>query len=310
MNAKQLQYAVILAQERSFSQAAERLKTTQPAYSKQILSLEKELGVSLFDRSTVPLSMTPAGERFVAQARDILDREEKLRKSMAQYRSGEYGRLTIGLSPFRCAYLIADTVKALQQRYPNLQIILREAGSEELHKAAVEGQNDITIMNLPVDETILNVYPLHPESIVLVVPGDLQHMLPASKADPEYPYPVIDLGECMDIPFVVLGKQQELRHLFDNLCDLSGLAPKICTEVVGITTAFAMVLAGVGATILPLPVLLNGREDRQLRYYSLKHCSFTRKPVVAVRKDVQLSEYARYAIELLAKKADGTENQQ
>ena len=80
MNSRQMQYAVLLAETGSFSQLAENLQITQPALSKQILALEKELGVQLFDRSTTPLTVTPAGAHFVAQAKDLLYQEKQLER--------------------------------------------------------------------------------------------------------------------------------------------------------------------------------------------------------------------------------------
>ena len=75
MNAKQLQYVIALSQARSFSEVAEQLNISQPALSKQVIGLEQELGVRLFDRSTTPLSLTPAGEHFVREAKDLLFKE-------------------------------------------------------------------------------------------------------------------------------------------------------------------------------------------------------------------------------------------
>ena len=65
MNSRQLQYAIALSEIRNFSQVAEKLNISQPALSKQILSLENELGVKLFDRATTPLLVTPAGQQFI-----------------------------------------------------------------------------------------------------------------------------------------------------------------------------------------------------------------------------------------------------
>ena len=80
LNTRQLEYALRLARVRNFSQVAEELKITQPALSKQILQLESELGVKLFDRNTNPLTLTPAGEHFVQEAQELLYREEKRKK--------------------------------------------------------------------------------------------------------------------------------------------------------------------------------------------------------------------------------------
>ena len=82
MNTKQMHYAVLLAENGSFSQLAEKLNISQPALSKQILALEKELGVALFDRSTVPVMPTAAGALFSKEAKEILSRQKQLLRSM------------------------------------------------------------------------------------------------------------------------------------------------------------------------------------------------------------------------------------
>ena len=167
VNARQLQYVIALSRVRNFSAVAEKLNISQPALSKQILSLEKELGVKLFDRSENPLSLTPAGEEFIRQAQELLYQEDQLKRSMEQFRSGEAGRLTIGISPFRSMYLLSDMVKKVREKYPSVQITLCEAPSDQLRKEAAEGKYDFAIVNLPVDEAALAVTPLEPDVVVL-----------------------------------------------------------------------------------------------------------------------------------------------
>ena len=72
MNTRQLQYVIELAKSLNFSQAAEKLGISQPALSKQILHLEEELGIKLFDRATTPKKLTPAGKQFVSGAQEML----------------------------------------------------------------------------------------------------------------------------------------------------------------------------------------------------------------------------------------------
>lgn len=299
MNYRQMQYAVLLAEARNFSQVAESLSISQPALSKQIISLEQDLGVKLFDRSTSPLTLTPAGEQFIEAARELLYREDQLKRSMEGFKTGERGRLVIGISPFRSLYLVPEVIRRLHEKYPGAQVILNEAGSTQLHKEAVDGQYDFAIMNLPVDEALLDVIPLEAEKIVLAVPAAMADMISCSAAEENCAYPVVDLKDCSNLPFVLLGKQQILRQLFDKLCITSGLSPKVSTEVVGVTTAWAMARAGVGATILPLQFLKKTHFDEGIRIFALSQKASTRQPVIVIRKGRELSEYARYAIDQL-----------
>lgn len=292
MNTKQLEYALTLAQTRNFSQAAAKLNMSQPTLSKQIRALEEELGVQLFDRSSVPLTLTGAGECFIQEVRDMLQKENRLRSLMSNFKDGNRGRLVIGISPFRCSYLIPGIVRKLRDEFPGLQIILKEAGSTELHRGASEGDFDLTIMNLPVDEALLSTRLLKPESLMIAIPERFLSEVP-SDTD------TLSLAQCNNIPFVVLSGRQELRLLFDSICAASGVQPQIAAEVVGILSSWSLAKAGVGAVLLPNSFVESQPEVKKIRFLKLTQDTLFRRPVVAYRKDRTLSAYARRALELL-----------
>lgn len=222
MNTRQLKYAIELAQIRNFSQVAERLGISQPSLSKQIISLENELGLKLFDRNQMPLALTPAGEYFIRKAQELIYTEDQMHKTLEQFKSGENGRLVIGVSPFRSMYLMPDIVQKIKLRYPGVQVVLHEANSVQLRKDAVEGNCDFAILNLPVEDAILDVTPIEPETLVLAVPNALVSKL----SDPNLPpFSSIDLKDAKDLPFVTLGQRQELRQLFDKLCAAGDFYP-------------------------------------------------------------------------------------
>ena len=178
MNSRQLQYAISLSQTLNFSQAADLLGISQPSLSKQILALESELGIKLFDRNHSPLSLTPAGEYFIREAKELLYKEDQLFKAMDQFRTGENGRLDIGVTPFRSLYLMPEVVKKLKTKYPGVQVVLHEAGSTQLRKESAEGRYDFAIVNLPVDESVLDVTAMEPDTLVLAVPNAMAEHLP------------------------------------------------------------------------------------------------------------------------------------
>ena len=294
VNTRQLQYAVLLSKVRSFSQAAEALHISQPSLSKQIISLEEELGVRLFER-TAPLTLTPAGEYFVAKAEKLLADEDQMLKTIDKYRSGENGRLTIGVSPFRSLYLMPRFIRQLKQRFPHLQVILREAGSEQLHKGILEGQYDFAIMNLPVDESLLDVIPLEQDRLILAVPDEMLCHLDPQPAAPDIP---LDLSACATLPFIALSQQQELRQQFRHLCTLAGLEPDVQVEVVGIATAWSLVQAGVGAAVLPQQFVQSG-DFRGVTLFPILQQAPTRQPAIITRRGQYISRFSEHAIRLL-----------
>ena len=293
MNARQLEYAIRLARVRNFSQVAEELKISQPALSKQILNLESELGVKLFDRNTNPLTLTPAGAHFVQEAQELLYREDQLLRSMERYRSGEAGELVIGVTPFRSSYLMPGVVAQLRRKFPGIRVRLAEYGSDVLRREVAEGRYDLAVVNLPVDESVLEARVLEKDRLVLVLRRELLAQYPTLRAGQ-----AVEIGRCAQVPFVVVGQAQEMRQLFDKLCARAEIHPQIAAEVVGLTTAWDMARAGVGATLLPLQfVERNAGEDMVI--LPLKETVYSRQVAIVTRRGQYLSEAARYTIDLL-----------
>lgn len=296
MNTRQLQYAVELSKSLNFSVVAERLGISQPALSKQILNLESEIGVKLFNRSTTPLTVTPAGEHFFQEAQKLLYQEDQLLRSMEDFKTGKKGSLSIGISPFRSLYLMPDIAKKIREKYPNVRIVLHELGSDQLRKETAEGKYDFAIVNLPVDESVLDVTPIESDVLVLAVPQNHLDMIScASDSD------CVDFEACKSLPFVVVGTNQEMRQLFDKKCAAAGFQPQIAMEVVGLSTAWTMCRAGIGATLLPLQFISSMENRGNTRLFTLKQSVHSRQPVIITRRGQYVSEYAKYAIKLLTK---------
>ncbi|MBQ7038196.1 MAG: LysR family transcriptional regulator [Clostridia bacterium] len=293
MNRRQWEYAVKLAEVRSFSQLSHELNITQPALSKQIGALEQELGVKLFDRSVTPLTLTPAGAYFIEEAKHLVYEEDRLLRTLEQFKSGEAGRLTIGVSPFRCMYLMPKIVKAIRDKFPHVQIVLHEDDSTALRRDMADGKFDLAILNLPVDESVLDAIPMEDEPLVLAVPNEMAESLPSTENE-------IDLADCKDLPFVVVAKGQEMRELFDKVCVAKGFQPHIAAEVAGgITSACALACGGIGATLLPLLLANEEAALHNVTLFTVKDCAYIRRPAVVTRHGQYLSDYAKYAIQLL-----------
>lgn len=296
MNTKLMQYVLVLSETLSFSQTAEKLGISQPALSKQIQHIEKELGVKLFDRNHSPLMLTPAGEHFVRSAREIVFKEEQLRKEISQFKAGDNGRLVIGVTPFRSLYLMPDLIRRIRSRYPGVQVSLHETNSAQLRKDAAEGKYDLAVVNLPVDTSLLDVIPLEQDTLVLAVHNSMSQNLPTTK---EGEYPTIEFEQMKNLPFVVLSPGQEMRKLFDGLCAASNVYPTIAAEVIGVTSAWAMARAGVGVALLPLQFVRSQYFDSSLSLYRVKSSLYFRQPVIVTRRGQARTPYADFAISLL-----------
>lgn len=299
MNIRQLKYVIQLADVKSFSQLADLLKMSQPALSKHIKTIEDQLNVKLFNRETTPLTLTPAGEHFVKEARELVYQHEQLVSSMEKFRSGISGTLTIGISPFRSMCLIPRIMNKFKEKYPEVKILLHEASSDILRKEALDGKFDFAILNLPVDETAFDTILIEPDVMVLAVPNSMLDKIAFPKNFAGCT--IDDFSICKNLPFVALSKTQELRVLLDKLCMLSDFYPIISAETNGgIATARSLMAQGLGATILPLRFIENENFCEDITIFKIANLS-VRQPVVVTKKNQYIPQYAQYAIDLLCK---------
>ncbi len=296
MNNKQLEYAIELSESLNFSNVAEKFGISQPALSKQISNLEKNIGAILFDRNQTPIKLTAAGEYFFKEAKELLYKEKQLYSSMENFASGKFGNLTIGISPFRALYLMPELLKKIRNKYPDVKIVLHEDSSDNLRKMAADGKFDFAIANLPVDESILSADPIEQDKLVLAVPENMLSLLNCKTGNN---LSEIDFKHCENLPFVVASKTQEMRILFEKICRESDIRPRIATEVIGLATAWAMTRAGIGATLLPLQFINSVENNNTTRLFIPKCDLNVRQPAIITRRGQYLSEYAKYAIDIL-----------
>ncbi len=297
MNSKQLEYALRLSKTLSFSLTAEEFKISQPALSKQISNLEKKLGVELFDRRKNPISLTAAGEYFFEEIENLLYQEEQLHRSMQDFNSKKRGKLVIGISPFRSLYLVSNLCKKLKEKYPDVKIVLNEYSSDHLRRLASEGKVDFAIVNLPVDESLFDIKLIEQDTLVLVVPKSMLHLI---KHSPGEKLPSLDFKDCKKLPFIVVSPTQEMHHLFKKICSTAEIQPDISMEVVGITTAWTMAQNGLGATLLPLQFVKSMNYNDEVELFIPKCETNIRQPAIITRHGQYLPEYAKYAIDILS----------
>lgn len=139
------------AEAGSFSAAAERIFLSQPAISKRIAALERELGTRLFDRIGRRVQLTPAGRALLARARVILNELEDARRSLANLAGEVGGELSLATSHHIGLHRIPDTLKHFHQRYPEVRLDLRFMDSEAACAAVVRGEIELAVVTLPAE---------------------------------------------------------------------------------------------------------------------------------------------------------------
>ena len=162
MDLRQLEYVLAVADTLSFTRAAERCFVVQSALSHQIKSLEQELGLTLFARTSRRVELTAAGTAFLPAARASLDAAQRAVADAAAAVGQVRGTLTIGLIPTVTAIDMPAALGAMHREHPAVRIVVRSGASDELAAAIRQGEVDVAVLGLPEQ-----VHPDRVESRVL-----------------------------------------------------------------------------------------------------------------------------------------------
>lgn len=281
---RQLHYVVQLAAEKNFSRAAEKLHIAQPSLSQQIAKLEKELGILLFQRNTNSVDLTYAGSIFTDRAQKILDLAAQLHSEMDDISQMRKGRLMIGSLPITGAHVWPLVLPVFQQQYPDIEVVLVEETTTVLEQLTANGQTDLSLLTLPLQDKSLDYIPLVEEEIFLAVPP--KHPLAQEKQ-------AVSLAAFSEEPFIMLKKGQGFRHTAIQICEDAGFTPQIVFESSNIETVQSLVAAGMGVAFVPQMVARAGWSQHAPVYLTIEdpYTPF-RTIVIAHRRDRYVTKAA------------------
>ncbi|QNI35884.1 LysR family transcriptional regulator [Edaphobacter albus] len=152
--------AVTLAEEMNFTRAADRLRITQPALSKQIAELESRLGFVVFERDQKHVELTEAGQVFVRGCKDSLAILEKAIRTARATQEEIQPVVTIGHSPYVCPVLVSALLSVNLPLYPSLRLRMESRFASELVHSVLSAELDIALLEEPIDSPLLTLVPL------------------------------------------------------------------------------------------------------------------------------------------------------
>lgn len=246
MELRQVRYFVAVAEELHFGRAARRVHVAQPALSKQVMNLERELGARLLDRRGRKVELTEAGRVFLERARVILDQIGEAGEEAARAGRGEVGRLSVGFTGMTLYGAVPRIVRAFGERYPGVDLALREMCTPTMTEGLLGRRVDIGFLHPPVGEAVgkeLAVKGMMSEPLIVALPED--HALSG--------LPEVPLGRLAEERFVIVPRDEgpELHDRIMSTCHASGLSPAIANQnAPSQTTALGLVAAGVGVSLV------------------------------------------------------------
>ena len=252
MNLATMDYFVSLAEERSFTRAAERLNVTQQTLSAHIAGVERELGVRLVNR-TVPLTLTYAGEEFLRYARRFQAERRELEQEFADIAGDVQGVLAVGIASTRGRLLMPDAIAAFGRTRPRVGIELYEDENDELVELLREGAVDMMVGTVPANAAGLEVIPLRTERVALLVSDALLRRQYGAEAQA-----VVDevertgsLASMSEMPFLLLGEGDEPGDLSRALLRSAGIRPVPRVMSKNSETLVELAVRSVGACFVP-----------------------------------------------------------
>jgi LysR family hydrogen peroxide-inducible transcriptional activator len=254
MTLTQLEYIVALDSQRHFLTASEKCFVTQPTLSMQIQKLEDELGVKIFDRTKQPVIPTEIGTSIIAQARIALREAQMIKQIISDQKDILSGELRIGIIPTLAPYLLPPLYKYVREKYPQIDLVISEAITEEIIHELKHNRLDCGIVVTPLKDPSIKEDILFYEELFVYVSKknsliDKKYVL-AKELDPTQLW-VLEEGHCF-------------RSQILNLCELRK-SSEFHFKTGNIETLKRMVDKSDGITILPeLAVMEFGKSELKL----------------------------------------------
>lgn len=267
INTKELEYVIKIAEEKSISNAAKRLYVSQSTLSHALNKIEEKLGTPLFDRSTIPLKPTYAGELFVTTAHKILTLNKELYQQIQDIADFKRGSLTIGVTHLAERYYLPLILPQFRKKYPGIHINIKVASLATLESLLLKNMVDFAII-IPLGNPLIEYKPIFKMDIILALPID--H--PLSKKNPYTgpEYPELDLKELANEEFIILQQGRKLRETAIAACEEAGFTPNIGLESSNLDTAHALVAEGYGVTFLLDVITYNAPKKDKVAYFRIK----------------------------------------
>ncbi|MDO5697609.1 MAG: LysR substrate-binding domain-containing protein [Dermatophilus congolensis] len=243
MEIRQLQHAAAVAEHLHFGRAADSLHLAQPALSRSIRQLERELGIEIFARTTRQVALTSAGEHFVTEARDILHRLDQAVARSRRIADGALGPLRLGITGSATYAHLPQIISAVRDELPELALEpATDLFTTMQQEALLDGRLDAGLLRLPISDRSLEYRLLAREHLMLVVPKG--HRL---DGDPD-----VTVADLRHEPFVTYGEIGSVSvSAMLRTCQKAGFTPIRAHEAGTTSTALALVAAGVGVALLP-----------------------------------------------------------
>lgn len=296
MNLEQLQSFVEVARTGHFTQAAAQLHLAQPSLSRQIATLESDLGATLFHRARGNITLTAAGESLYPLATRMLADAETVRFEMQELAGLRTGRVRLGATPTLCISLVAEVLTSFHATHPGIELHLSESGSLGLLQELAGGTLDLALITTShegaTSSASLRRLPILSEELVVVA---------SAKSELLHGIEALTLAQLAELPQITFHESYELRATTMQAFQDAGLSPRIVLEGAEMDAVLRCVERGLGVAVVPAMVMVDRPGLRSVRLVAPR---LARSISLAHRNDVALSRAAQAMQKLIIETAN------
>jgi DNA-binding transcriptional LysR family regulator len=294
MDFKKLKYVLTVAEMQSISKAAAVLYISQPSLSHIISNIEAELGVQIFNRTTTPISLTYAGERFVETAKRILNMNDKLTKEFSDISGMRKGRIAIGIPSLRGSFMLPHILPVFHKEYPGIETVLLEGNGQQLEYFLLNGKIDLAFTIPHVSSKPIIHELICREKIRLACKkGYLSREYLVDGTEN-----IVDLSKLKGIDFIMTKKGHTIRTLVDEILEKNGIKPNIVLETSNSGTAYRLATAGMGVCFAAEMTINSTSPIEEIDLFEIEKPSLGWDIVAMYRKDAYITAAERRLIDL------------
>lgn len=252
MNFQSISYFIMVAREKNFTRAAEKLHMTQQALSASISSLEKEWGMPFFLRH-VPLELTGGGRVFYEYALRLAEEEESLRRALSDVADDRAGTLRIGTGFMRERELMPRLTAGFRKLYPKVSFTLMESSNTDLEKMVREGDIDLAVARFDRLPEGIVTRPFYKEHIAFLVSKELLARSGFSEEEIErFAHSRLESMEGLSsVPFVTTSRENVAGEVAARYLDRAPFTPDMAVTSDNMGTLIDLSLQSVGALFCP-----------------------------------------------------------
>lgn len=284
MDFKQLEAFITVSKLKSFSKAANAIYLSQPTISSHISSLERELNIQLFDRTSKEVNLTPIGESFLQYANDIINMRNNAIADLSSFNNNISGVLNISASTTPCNSLLPSLVSKFSQIYPPVKFNIKEQGSSKIINDIIDLNCEIGLVGTIIDNPKIKSYKVTHDELVVISSPKLN--LPE----------IISIDELIKYPFIIRERESATRQTLENNLsghniDLNKL--KILCEVDNIHCQLKFVSLGFGISIISKSLFDESILNDNIRFSKIKDLDLKRDIFLVISSKRTLTPTAK-----------------